>query len=167
MLITLFLAVVFCVAITLMLLSAVAFVQDKRFFSSAPPEVRERILPREHELFFGARAIGWTLMVFAVLLALGVFAVAVADGIKSGFTFWQFFVRFLLILNLYKIYDMVFFDYFLLMKFKFFQHYYPETASALEGRRYGFNLKSQLLKLLIVFPAVSALAAWICVRLFA
>jgi hypothetical protein len=48
------------------------------------------------------------------------------------------------------------------MKFKFFQHYYPETESALKDRKYGFNLKSQLLKLLVIFPAASALAAWIC-----
>ena len=52
---------------------------------------------------------------------------------------------------------MVCFDYFLLMKFRFFQHYYPETESALAGRKYGFNLISQLLKLLVIF-----LAAWIC-----
>ena len=57
---------------------------------------------------------------------------------------------------------MVCFDYFLLMKFRFFQHYYPETESALVGRKYGFNLKSQLLKLLIIFPAASTIAAWIC-----
>ena len=36
MLLTIFLAVVFCAAITLMLLSAVAFIQKKEFFSSAP-----------------------------------------------------------------------------------------------------------------------------------
>ena len=38
MLLTVFLAVVFCGAITLLLISAVAFVQDNRFFSSAPKE---------------------------------------------------------------------------------------------------------------------------------
>ncbi len=48
------------------------------------------------------------------------------------------------------------------MKFQFFQHYYPEVTSAMENRKYGFNLKSQLLKLLVIFPAASALAAWIC-----
>ena len=61
MLLTLFLAIVFCAAITLMLLSAVAFIQDKKFFSSAPKEAQEVLLPRDHELFFGARTIGWTL----------------------------------------------------------------------------------------------------------
>ena len=31
----------------------------------------------------------------------------------------------------------------------------------MEGRKYGFNIKSQLLKLFVIFPAVSALAAWV------
>lgn len=162
MLLTIFLAIVFCMAITLMLLSAVAFIQDKRFFSSAPKEVREAIRPRENELFYGARAIGWTLMAFSVLAILGVGVVSIWDGFRSGYTFWKFFQRFVLIFTIYKIYDMVCFDYFLLMKLKFFQHYYPETESALTGRRYGFNIKSQLLKLLVIFPAASALAAWAC-----
>ena len=162
MLLTIFLAVVFCAAITLMLLSAVAFIQKKELFSSAPKEAREVILPREKEPFYGARTIGWALMGFSVLMILGVGTVSIWDGFRSGFGFWQFFTRFVLIFTIYKVYDMVCFDYFLLMKFHFFQHYYPETQSALSGRKYGFNLKSQLLKLLVVFPAASALAAWIC-----
>ena len=72
MLLTVFLAIVFCAAITLMLLAAVAFIQDKRFFSSAPKEAQAVIQPRENELFYGARVIGWTLMVFAFLMILGV-----------------------------------------------------------------------------------------------
>ena len=162
MLLTIFLAVVFCAAITLMLLSAVAFIQKKELFSSAPREAREVILPREKELFVGARTIGWTLMIFSILLILGVGIVSIWDGFRNGFGFWQFFMRFVLIFTIYKAYDMVCFDYFLLMKSRFFQHYYPETESVYPVRKYGFNLKSQLLKLLVVFPAASALAAWIC-----
>ena len=162
MLLTIFLAIVFCTAITLMLLSAVAFVQKKEFFSSAPREAREAVLPREKELFYGARKIGWTLIIFSILMILGTGVVSIWDGFRSGFGFWQFFTRFVLIFTIYKVYDMVCFDYFLLMKFKFFQYYYPETESVYAGRKYGFNIKSQLLKLLVIFPAVSALAAWIC-----
>ena len=162
MLLTVFLAVVFCAAITLMPLSAVAFIQKKELFSSAPKEAKEAILPREKELFYGARAIGWTLMILSILLILGVGIVSIWDGFRSGFGFWQLFTRFMLIFTIYKLYDMVCFDYFLLMKFHFFQHYYPETRSALAGRKYGFNIKSQLLKLLVIFPAASAVAAWIC-----
>ena len=162
MILTIFLAIVFCAAITLLLIAAVAFVQDKRLFSSAPKEARDVIQTRDKELFHGARAFGTVLMVISVLMILGVGVVAIWDGFGKGFTFLQFFLRFVSILTIYKIYDMVFFDWFLLCRFRFFQHYYPETENALEGRKYGFNIKSQLLKQLVIFPAASALAAWIC-----
>ena len=162
MLITIFLAIVFCAAITLMLLSAVAFIQNEKFFSSAPKEVREVIRPRKNELFYGARTIGWTLLAFSILMILGVGVISIWDGFRSEFTFWQFFLRFVFIFATYKIYDMVCIDYFLLLKLKFFQYYYPETERILAGRKYGFNIKSQLLKLFVIYPAASALAAWIC-----
>ena len=162
MLLTVFLAIVFCAAISLMLLAAVAFIQDKKFFSSAPKEAQAVIKPRTGELFYGAKAIGLTLMAFIMLMILGVGVISIRDGFRSGFTFLQFFLRFVFIFTVYKLYDMVCFDYFLLMKFKFFQHYFPETESVYTGRKYGYNIKSQLLKLLVIFPAASALAAWIC-----
>lgn len=162
MLLTIFLAIVFCAAITLMLLVTVAFIQEEKFFSSAPKEARDAILPRDKELFYGARAIGWTLFVMSLLMIAGAGVVGVWDGFRSGFTFREFFVRFLMVFTIYKIYDMICFDYFLLMKFKFFQHYFPEVESAFAGRKYGFNIKSQLLKLLVLFPAASAFAAYIC-----
>ena len=162
MLLTVFLSIVFCAAITLMLLSAVAFIQDKKFFSSAPKEAQKVLLPREGELFYGARTIGWTLMMFSILMILGVGVISIWDGFRNNFTFWQFFMRFVIIFTVYKLYDMICFDYFLLMKFHFFQYYYPEVASVYPLKKYGYNIKSQLLKLLIIFPAASALAAWIC-----
>lgn len=162
MLLTVFLSIVFCGAITLMLISAVAFIQDIKFFSSAPKEAREVLVPRDEELFYGARIMGWVLMVFSILMMLGVGAVAIWDGFRNGFTFRHFFTRFVMIFTIYKLYDMIFFDYFLLCKFHFFQYYYPEVESVYDNRKYGFNIRSQLLKLLVIFPAMSALAAWIC-----
>lgn len=162
MLLTVFLAIVFCGAITLLLISAVAFVQDNRFFSSAPREAQEILKPRDEELFYGARAMGWVLIILSVLMILGVGVVSIRDGFRSGFTFSGFFLRFVLIFTIYKAYDMIFFDWFLLCRFRFFQHYYPEVESVYNGRKYGYNIKSQLLKLFVIFPAASALAAWIC-----
>ena len=57
MLVTIFLAIVFCAAISLMLISAVAFIQDKKFFSSAPEEVKKLLVQRDKELFYGANLI--------------------------------------------------------------------------------------------------------------
>ena len=162
MLLTIFLAIVFCAAISLMLLSAIAFIQDKKFFSSAPKEAQEVIVPREKELFYGARTIGWTLMIFSLLIILGVGIISIWDGFRNDYTFIQFFVRFVSIFTIYKIYDMICFDYFLLMKYKFFQYYFPEVESVYTGRKYGYNIRSQLLKLFVIFPAASAIAARIC-----
>ena len=164
MLLTVFLAIVFCGANTLLLISAVAFVQDTRLFLSAPKEAREVLKPRDEELFQGARVMGWVMMIISALIILGIGAVAIWDGFRSGYSFTQFFLRFVIILTVYKVYDMIFFDWFLLCKSHFFQHYYPEVESVFDGRRYGFNIKSQLLKLIVIFPAISALAAWICTQ---
>ena len=162
MLSTIFLAIVFCGAITLLLLSAVAFIQNNKFFSSAPKEAQEVLIPRDQELFYGARTIGWTLMAFSILMILGVGIISIWDGFRSGFTFRQFFLRFVLIFTIYKLYDMICFDYFLLCKFRFFQYYYPEVEEVYKNRKYGYNIRSQLLKILVIFPAASALAAWVC-----
>ncbi len=162
MLFTVFLAAVVCGGITLLLVSAVAFVQDTRLFSSAPKEVRALLKPRDRELFREARAMGRVLMLLGCLTIAGAFAAAAWDGIRSGYSFARFFLRFALILTAYKAYDMIFFDWFLLCRSGFFRHFYPEAEPALSGRRYGFNIGSQLVKLLVLFPAGSALAAWIC-----
>ena len=165
MLLTLFLALVLCGAMTLMLVSAVAFVGDRRLFSSAPKEARAVLRDRDEELFLGARAMGWALVLMGVLMVVGVFVIAVTDGLRNGFSLAQYFWRNVTILTIYKLFDMCFFDWLLLCRFHFFQHYYPEVAPVYAGMSYGFNIKGQLLKLLVVFPALSALAGWACVQL--
>ena len=165
MLLTIFLVIVILTAVTVMMISAVAFIQNEKMFSSAPKEVQKLIRPRKTELFYGARTIGWTLLIFSIIMIIGALVIAAWDGIRSGFTFGQFFLRFLVLFTVYKVYDMIFFDSFWLLKFRFFQYYYTEAGNVMEGRKYGFNIKSQLLKLLIIFPAISAIAAWICSRI--
>ncbi len=162
MLITIFLAIVFCAAITIMLFSAVVLVKDKRLFSSAPKEALELVIDRKEEEFYGARKIGWTLIIMSMVMILGVGVISIWDGFRSDFTFWQFFLRFVLIFTIYKIYDMIFFYYFLLCKYQFFQTFTPEVAPVYNNRKYGYNIKSQLLKLIVIFPAASAIAAWVC-----
>ena len=162
MFLTIFLAIIFCAAITLILISAVVFIKDKRLFSSAPKEALELVIDRKEEEFYGARRIGWALMIMSVVIILGVGAVSIWDGFRNDYTFLQFFLRFVLIFTIYKIYDMIFFDYFLLCKFHFFQTFTPEVTPVYTNRKYGYNIKSQLLKLIVIFPAASALAAWIC-----
>ncbi len=134
MLLTIFLAIVFCAAMAMMLLSCVAFIQDNKFFASAPKEARDVLIQREQELFYGARAIGWTLFIISVLMILGTGVIAIWDGIRSGFTFRQFFLRFVLIFTIYKICDMALIDNFLLLKFHFFPALLPRSGRCDEGK---------------------------------
>ena len=78
----------------LLLYGAVGFIQDKRFFASAPQENLAAI-PDRKERFRGAHALGWVIEGLAVLLFLGAAALAVWDGVRNQFGFGAFFARFL------------------------------------------------------------------------
>ena len=56
MLLTIILSIIMMAGLFLMLLAGVAFIQDKKYFTSAPKDVQESILPRE-ERFHGQHAI--------------------------------------------------------------------------------------------------------------
>lgn len=43
----------------------------------------------------------------------------------------------------------------------FFQHYFPELEGLESYTKYGFNLKSQIIRI-IIYPFICALAAWTC-----
>ncbi|MCM1126475.1 MAG: hypothetical protein NC429_08370 [Lachnospiraceae bacterium] len=146
--------------IALMLYSAVALVQDKRLFGSAPKDVQELVQPKP-ERFKGQHLFGWTLLILSLLMLAAVLVLAVWDGIRNNFGFWQFFARFLIILYAYKAFDMLCFDWLLLTRSHFFQHYYPEIEGCDGCTKYGFNLRSQIIRI-IVYPFICAFIAWIC-----
>ncbi|MDO5147586.1 MAG: hypothetical protein Q4D60_11355 [Eubacteriales bacterium] len=161
--VTFFLSLLAIGGITLMLYSAVALVQDKRLFGSAPKDVQELIEPKP-ERFKGQHFLGGVLLILSLLMLIATLVLAVWNGIQNNFGFWQFFARFLIILYAYKAYDMVCFDFLLLTRSHFFQRYYPEVDVCESCHKYGFNLKSQIVRI-IVYPFLCALIAWICTLL--
>ncbi|MCM1156442.1 MAG: hypothetical protein NC314_05820 [Roseburia sp.] len=158
--VTFLLSLLVIAGITLMLYAAVALVQDKRFFGSAPKDAQELIQPKP-ERFKGQRLLGWTLLLLSLLMLIAAAVWAVWDGVRNNFGFWQFFARFLTILYAYKAYDMFCFDFILVTRTRFFQHYYPEVDVCESFHKYGFNLKSQIIRI-IVYPFLCALIAGIC-----
>lgn len=101
------------VAYFLILYAGVAWIQDKRFFSSAPKENFEAILDKK-ERFRGAHIIGWIIGIFAMLLFAAAIVLAAWDGIRNEFSFLKFFDCFLVMLYAMEIYDIAFFDWVLL-----------------------------------------------------
>ena len=65
----------------LLLYGAVGFIQDKRFFSSAPKENLAAI-PDKQERFPGAHIVGWVIVSLALALFLGAAILAAWDGAK-------------------------------------------------------------------------------------
>ena len=126
-----------------------------------PLEMFEPAVLEHKEPFRGARVIGWILLIIAVLTLPAAFLYGAWDGIRHDFTFWQFAVRFWTMLYLLKAFDMICFDWFLLTKSHFYQHFYPETAGCQSYRKFGFNLKEQIARF-IVYPFAALAMAWVC-----
>ena len=65
--VTLILSFIMMAALFFMILAVVAFIQSKKFLGSAPKDIQEAILEHE-ERFFGARILGWLILVISVLV---------------------------------------------------------------------------------------------------
>jgi hypothetical protein len=159
MLLTLILTLIFILAVCLLLYAAVALIQDRRFFTTAPKDI-QAVAVDHPERFPGAHVLGWLLAVLSLVLMVGAFVHGGWNGVLSGFTFWRLFLRFNLMLYLWKAFDVVCLDWLLLTKSHFFQRYYPETEGCAGYHSFGFNRKEQLIRL-AVFPFVAALMAFL------
>ncbi len=160
MTVTIVLLLIMMVGLFLLLWAGVGFVQDKKFFTSAPREVQDAVLPRE-ERFKGAHLIGWIMAVIALLMLFGPMIYGAWDGIRKEFTFGQFLTRFLIMVWGVQIYDILFFDYYLLCRSQFFIRYYPETEPVLGPHLFGYNMKSHAVEAVFLF-VVCIWLAWIC-----
>ncbi len=157
MLLTLLLSLLLILALILLLYAAVALIQNRKLFTTAPKDIQAAAA--EHpERFSGAHALGWALAAFSLLLMAGAFVNGGWNGVRNGFTFWQHWLRFAVMLYLWKAFDIICLDWLLLTKSHFFQHFYPETEGCEGYHQFGFNRKGQSIRL-AVFPFAAALMA--------
>ena len=158
---TLLLSFVLMAALFLLIVVAVALIQDRRLFTTAPKDIQA--VAQDHpEPFPGAHALGWVLGIALLALIAAAFVYGAYDGIRNGFSFWQHWLRFALMLYLWKAFDIICLDWLLLTKSHFFQHFYPETEGCAGYSSFGFNRKEQLFRI-VIFPFVAALLALVAV----
>ncbi len=160
MLITILLSLVMMAGLFLMLWGAVGFVQNSRFFASAPKEVQRAVRPKE-ERFRGQHLLGWTMLILSLVLMGGALIFGAYDGIRNHFGFWLLFARFVSMLLLLKVFDILFFDGYLLCRSDFFSRYYPEVRPVCGPHLFGYNKKSHLIQALLCI-AGSLAGAWVC-----
>lgn len=157
---TLILALIMMAGFFLMLYSAVALVQDMKYFTSAPEDIQAAVQPKE-ERFPGQHLLGRHLLAVSVLLVAVPMFFGAMDGVWKGFSFWQFTARFLIMLLGLKAFDVIFFDWYLLCHSNFFPRYYPEVKDLVGPHQFGFNKKFHIITALLCIPA-SCLMAWFC-----
>ncbi len=163
MILTLILSLIMMVGYFLILFGAVAFIQNKKFFKSAPKDIYEAILEHE-ERFKGAHLLGYLILFVGVILLLGPMVIGVLDGIHNDFSLFQFMLRFLTMLILLELFDIFFFDLFLLCHSSFYQYYYPETKGCEGFKHFGFNWKSHLITT-IIYIIIGVGLSFICMAI--
>ena len=160
MIITVLATLTLMAAYFLILYGGVAFIQDKRFFGSAHKDILA-VIPDRKERFKGAHTIGWIIIIFAFLMYPAAFILGGWEGVKNGFGFLQFFIRFIIMLYGMETFDIIFFDWVLLCNSNFFPRYYPEVKGIVGRHMFGYNKWAHVIHYLVYIP-VCALIAWIC-----
>ena len=126
-----------------------------------PKDVQEKLKPRLEGLpMTPKRALGWIILALFVAGYLALFIIGGIDGLKRGFTFGQFFLRFFTIGAVIKVFDIIALDWFLLTKTHFFQHYFPETEGCAGWQDFGYNRRQQARQCVMIVIG-SAITAWI------
>ena len=121
---TLILSLVMMLWLFLMLHAGVTFIQNKKYFTSAPRDIWETIEPH-NERFKGQHFAEYILFALSIFMLLGAIVFGAYDGIKNEFTLIQFFVRFTVMFLLLKVFDILFFDLFFINKFSFLSTLLP------------------------------------------
>ena len=149
---TIILSVIMMLGLFLMLWGAVGFVQDKKFFTSAPKMVYDAVEPK-NERFKGQHAVGYIMIIISLVMLVLPIVLGIYDGIKNNFTYFELFFRLVFMTVSLKVFDILFFDLYLLCHSGFFSHYYPEVKKHLGQHLFGYNIKEHLLHILICVVA--------------
>ncbi len=128
MIITILLTVIMCILLFLMIWSAAFFLPWKRLMDFFPEDIKEKAVDHKPP-FKTAPVIGWICMILCMIGFIGVIVYGGWDGVQRSYSFWQFLLRFLVILFGVKAFDIIALDYILITKTHFFQHYLPETEN--------------------------------------
>lgn len=129
-----------------------------------PEDVQKCLQPQleewERQGMSPRRLLGWVILILFCAAYIGLFVIGGIDGLRKGFSFWQFFLRFLIIGGVIKAFDIGALDYYLLTKTHFFQHYFPETEGCAGWQDFGYNRKQQIMQIVMIVVG-SALTAWL------
>ena len=161
MLLTLALSAAGCVLLFLGIWGVTVTMPTALLARNFPEDVQERLRPRLERLPMSPkRVLGWIILALFVAGYIALFVIGGIDGMRCGFTFGRYFLRFFAIGAVIKAFDILALDWFLLTKTHFFQHYFPETEGCAGWQDFGYNRKQQMRQCVMIVMG-SAVMAWI------
>ena len=157
---TLMMLGVICLLATILMFDFVVVIPKfgSKYFG-APDDIKEMASKMPDQSAW-VNALGVLILVAGFVGVAAVLVWAVRDTLETKMSFWETFLRFLILFEGYKLFDVVCFDYLMLTKLKLPVRIYPETAGFKAYDNFGFNAKSQISKA-VAFAVISLLMAYV------
>ncbi len=86
------------------------------------------------------------------------------DGARQGYGFWKLTLRYIVLLYVMKVYDIIVQDQWLVMTFGYFKKIFPETVDCEGWKDRGFNNKKQIIRI-FAYPFLSMIMAGLFILL--
>ena len=158
----LLLSLVGCVLLFLCIWGVTVTMPTRLLAKNFPKDVQEKLQPRldtlDQQGMTFRRVLGWVILIFFCFAYAALFVIGGMDGLHRGYSFWPFFLRFLVIGGVIKAFDIVALDGILLTKTHFFQHYFPETEGCAGWQDFGYNRKQQLRQIVMTIIGSAVVA---------
>ena len=149
-----------CLLATLMITDFILVIPkfgSKHF--GAPDDIKE-MMEKIPDRALWVNLLGVCIMIVGFVGVALVLIWAIVDTVKIKLSFIGAFIRFFIITEGYKLFDIICFDYLMLTKLKLPARIYPETAGAKGYDNFGFNAKSQIIKM-VIFCGISLITAFV------
>ena len=111
MIMTLLLSLAGCILLFLCIWGVTVTMPTELLAKNFPEDVQEALRPRLDSLPMSfKRVVGWVILIAFCLGFIALFVIGGIDGARNGFTFWQFFLRFILVGGIIKAFDIICLD---------------------------------------------------------
>lgn len=161
---SLIVALVLCIIEFLVIVLASPLAKPSLVLRFLPEDVREAA--KNHpEPAKWKQMIAHFMLAVCLLAVLGGIIWLGIDGIKNGYGFWKLTLRFMVMLYVMKVFDIIVQDQWLVMTLGYFKKIFPETANREGWKNRSFNNKNQIIRI-IAFPFLSMFLAGVFILIF-
>ncbi len=152
-------ALVLCLIEFLVIVIASPFAKPSLVLRFLPEDVRLAAKNHPEPAKWKQMIAHFLLSVFLLSMLGGIIWLGI-DGINSGFGFWKLTLRFIVLLYVMKVFDILVQDQWLVITLGYFKKIFPETANCEGWKNRGFNNKNQIIRI-VSYPFFCMITAGI------